>query len=57
MCTCVECQGIVGVYLCEVPRDCGFVCEWSSYFHCKSQLINRTGTLTINYAKLVSAYA
>ena len=22
MCTCVECLGIVGVYMCEVSRDC-----------------------------------
>ena len=22
MCTCVVCIGIVGVYMCGVPRDC-----------------------------------
>ena len=25
MCTCVECIGIVGVYMRGVPRDCGYV--------------------------------
>ena len=25
MCTCVEDLGIVGVYMCGVPRDCGCV--------------------------------
>ena len=25
MCTCVECIGIVGVYMCGVYRDCGCV--------------------------------
>ena len=38
MCTCVECLGIVGVcvhgwvvgvYMCGVPRDCGYVHVWS----------------------------
>ena len=41
MCTCVECLGIVGVYMCggyiwilgvymcEVSRDCGYVHVWS----------------------------
>ena len=28
MCTCVECLGIVGVYMCGVPRDCGCVHVW-----------------------------
>ena len=28
MCTCVECLGIVGVYMCGVPRDCGCVHGW-----------------------------
>ena len=28
MCRCVECLGIVGVYMCGVPRDCGFVYGW-----------------------------
>ena len=25
VCTCVECIGIEGVYMCGVPRDCGCV--------------------------------
>ena len=29
MCTCVECIGIVGVYMCGVYRDCGCVVVWS----------------------------
>ena len=29
MCTCVEWQGIVGVYMCGVARDCGCVHVWS----------------------------
>ena len=38
VCTCVECLGIVcvcvhgwvvGVYMCGVPRDCGYVHVWS----------------------------
>ena len=28
--TCVECIGIVGVYMCEVSRDCGCVHVWSA---------------------------
>ena len=28
MCTCVECIGIVGVYMCGVPRDCRCVHVW-----------------------------
>ena len=28
VCTCVECLGIVGVYMCAVPRDCGCVHGW-----------------------------
>ena len=28
-CTCVECQGIVGVFMCGVARDCGCVHVWS----------------------------
>ena len=28
MCTCVECIGIVGVYMCGVHRDCGCVHMW-----------------------------
>ena len=30
MCTCVECIGIVGVYMRGVPRDCGCVDVWSA---------------------------
>ena len=29
MCTCVECIGIVGVYMCGVYRDGGSVVVWS----------------------------
>ena len=29
-CTCVECIGIVGVYMRGVPRDCGYVHVWSA---------------------------
>ena len=29
MCTCVEGIGIVGVYMCGVPKDCGCVHVWS----------------------------
>ena len=30
MCACVKCLGIVGVYMCEVYRDCGCVVVWSA---------------------------
>ena len=30
MCRCVECLGIVGVYMCGVPSDCGCVHVWSA---------------------------
>ena len=30
MCTCVVCIEIVGVYMCEVSRDCGCVDLWSA---------------------------
>ena len=28
MCTCVECLGIVGMYMCGGPRDCMCVHVW-----------------------------
>ena len=28
MCRCVECLGIVGVYMSGVHRDCGYVDAW-----------------------------
>ena len=31
MCACVKCLGIVGVYMCEVSRDCGCVHVWRVY--------------------------
>ena len=31
MCTSVECIGIVGVYMCGVPRDCRCVHVWRVY--------------------------
>ena len=30
VCACVKCLGIVGVYMCEVSRDCGCVHVWSA---------------------------
>ena len=34
MCKCVECIGIVGVYMCGVNRDCGCVHTCGVYRDC-----------------------
>ena len=43
MCTCVECLGIVNVYMGEVSRDCGCVHVWK----CKGLFCGRFGIFLV----------